>query len=191
MAFHPRRSHQPSYPLPPTHPTMVLTYALAVVALQRLSWPVTPPTVGGLPPRLYIDKVHPTIYWYWRVDEQIITSSNKRMDMASIRSYKTFCASITTGGWWLSRPMGYTISTNHIYLYNPSGSSFCNTTSYGMKQHQLSTTQQSTSIWKWYITRSGGSRNNISQKKAGIAHYYGIRWMRYPNTCEKRRKRGM
>ena len=50
MAFHPRMIYQPYYPLPPTHPTMVLTYALALVALQRLSWPTTPPTVGGLPP---------------------------------------------------------------------------------------------------------------------------------------------
>ena len=82
MAFHPRRSHQPSYPLPPTHPTMVLTYALAVVALQRLSWPVTPPTVDVLPPNdgapnrcihQYIDvwmnksSHHPTSAWTRRL----------------------------------------------------------------------------------------------------------------------------
>ena len=57
-------------------------------------------------------QVHSPIYWC--VDEQMITTPNKRMDTASIHSYKTVCASIATGGGWLSRPMGYTISTHHI-----------------------------------------------------------------------------
>jgi len=44
----------------------------------------------------YIDKVHPPIYWC--VDELMITSSNKRMETASIHSYETVCASIAMDG---------------------------------------------------------------------------------------------
>jgi len=188
MAFHPHRSHQPSYPLPPTHPTMVLTYALAVVALQRLSWPVTPPTVDVLPPNdgapnrcihQYIDvwmnkwSLPPTSAWTRRLYIHI----------------KRFVHLLQRVG--VIRPAyGAHHLHNHIYIIIRLRVVWSNTSSYGIQHHQLSITQQSTSIWKWYITRSGGSCNNISQKKAEIAHYYGKRWMRYPNTCYKRRKRG-
>ena len=56
-------------------------------------------TVGGLPPddgaSYTIIQVHPL---YSCVDEQMINTPNKRMDMASIHSYETVCASIAMDG---------------------------------------------------------------------------------------------
>ena len=57
------------------------------------------PTVGGLTPNdgasYTIIQVHPL---YSCVDEQMTNTPNKRMDMASIHSYETVCASIAMDG---------------------------------------------------------------------------------------------
>ena len=120
MAFHPHRSHQPSYPLPPTHPTMVLTYALAVVALQRLSWPVTPPTVDVLPPNDGAPNrcIHQYIDVWMNKWSLPPTSAWTRRLYIHINGLCLYC-----NGWGVIKP-AYGVHYLHksLYLFNPSGS---------------------------------------------------------------------
>ena len=56
------------------------------------------PTVGGLPPNDGASTLSYRCTQYSCVDEQMTNTPNKRMDMASIHSYETVCASIAMDG---------------------------------------------------------------------------------------------